>query len=101
MLPGNAAKWGSLALEGSCIVRMASFVLSRHLKRLKGLDSHADQNYAFRAEQSRAEQSRAEQSRAEQSRAEQGTGEAVAAPFFAAAGHLKLNASFEMDNRRI
>ena len=47
----------------------------------------------------RAEQSRAEQSRAEQSRAEQ----RLTAPFLrlVAAGHLKLNTAFVMDNRRI
>ena len=52
-----------------------------------------NRNTLLRAEQSRAEQSRAEQSRAEQSR--------VTAPFLRPAGRLKLNTTFEMDNRRI
>ena len=59
----------------------------------KGVENHARLEYTFhRAEQSRAEQSRAEQSRAEQR---------LTAPFLrlAAAGRLKLNTTFVMDNR--
>jgi len=57
----------------------------------KGLDSHAEQNYAVqsRAEQSRAEQSRAEQSRAEQSRAEQSRAEQANCALFASCGALE------------
>ena len=61
-----------------------------------------NRNTLLRAEQSRAEQSRAEQSRAEQSRAEQSRAEQrLTALFLRPAGRLKLNTTFEMDDRRI
>ena len=53
----------------------------------KGLTAMRNRTTLLRAEQSRAEQSRAEQR--------------LTAPFLRLAGRLKLNTTFEIDNRRI
>ena len=84
---------GERIRAGRPIHEMGTSVLLIFLTE-RGLTAMRNRTTLLRAEQSRAEQSRAEQSRAEQR---------LTAPFLrlAAAGRLKLNIIFVMDNRRI